>query len=105
MPGRPNWASSGGGSPTAFPADATGPGGTIIVQDKFCDGSNGIVASVYYLHFNEWKRTNVVSARGCGAERWGDIGAPLGTYLRFRVCKHLPDGTWKDCFDKYTTND
>lgn len=89
------------GSGFLFP----GPGGTVAAEDTFCDGSNGIVASVYYLHYNEWKRTDVVSARGCGAFRWDYISAPPESYLRFRVCKHLPDGTWKDCFDKYTTND
>lgn len=28
-----------------------------------------------------------------------------GAYVRFRTCKLLPDGTWKDCVDRFTYNE
>jgi hypothetical protein len=80
--------------------------GSITVKDTFCDGDNGIIAAVYYQNYNEWKRTDLVSVRGCGWENTNPTeNLPYGATVRFRTCKLLPDGTWKDCIDKYTTND
>ncbi|GAA2098736.1 hypothetical protein [Actinomadura alba] len=83
--------------------------GYISAYDAYCDGDNGIIGALYKQVSGSWQRTNLVSQRGCGQTNTTQIKPPptgpaYGAYVRFRVCKLLPDGTWKDCQDKYGYN-
>ena len=56
--------------------------GTIEIYDQFCDGNS--------------HNLNSVKAPPAGPSR--------GEQITFRVCKLLPDGTWKDCKSQSRTN-
>jgi hypothetical protein len=81
--------------------------GYMVVGDEYCDGDNGIIAALYVVRSGEWTRVNLVSVRGCNSTNRNDMKATVPSYreqVRFRVCKLLPDGTWKDCKDSYGNN-
>lgn len=86
-----------------------GGSGAIEVYDAYCDGDNGIIAGAYVWRNSSWERSGLVSVRGCGSTNYNDLAdnSPRPAYgeeVRFRVCKLLPDGTWKDCKDTYVQN-
>ncbi|MFC4054115.1 hypothetical protein ACFOY4_30860 [Actinomadura syzygii] len=76
-------------------------GGQITTHDQWCDGDNGIVAAVYRKNYNEWQRTALSQAVGCGSFDSRPGYLRQGDYFRLRVCKLLPDKTWKDCVDRF----
>lgn len=84
--------------------------GSITVYDTYCDGDNGIIAGLYVVRNGEWTRSGLVSVRGCGSSKSNGLihnssRPAYGEYVRFRVCKLTPGGTWKDCKDTFTFND
>jgi hypothetical protein len=83
---------------------------SITVYDTYCDGDNGIIADLYVVLNGEWTRSGLVSVRGCGSSKSNGLidNSPrpaYGEYVRFRVCKLTPGGTWKDCKDTFIFND
>lgn len=84
--------------------------GYLYVEDGYCDGSNGIIAGLYVYRSGRWVLVNVVSVRGCGSTNYIDVkrhldgGPRQNEEILFKVCKLLPDGTWKDCKDKTSYN-
>jgi hypothetical protein len=84
--------------------------GTIEVYDQFCDGSNGIIAALYD---SAGAQVNLVSVRWNCTQSEGynfnsvkapPAGPSRGERITFKVCKLLPDGTWKDCKSESKTN-
>jgi hypothetical protein len=77
--------------------------GWMQVHDSFCDGNNGIIAQLSKWEAGEWIQVNLVSIRGCDKTNSNDVtaisdgGPAYGQRVRFRVCKLLPNGDWKDC--------
>ncbi|TDC80870.1 hypothetical protein E1193_16430 [Micromonospora sp. KC606] len=85
--------------------------GKMWVHDSYCDGDNGIVAALYKWTGERWSGiVNVVSVRGCGktntisVKPYWEGGPEEGQGLWFRVCKLLPDGTWKGCEESFPVN-
>jgi hypothetical protein len=84
--------------------------GSITVYDTYCDGDNRIIAGLYVVWNGEWTRSGLVSVRGCRSSKSNGLihnssRPAYGEYVRFRVCKLTPGGTWKDCKDRFTFND
>ena len=81
--------------------------GYIYVYDNYCDGNNGIIAELLKWTGSTWSRIHLASVRGCGSSNTTHVkpssqGGPVpGQELLLRVCKLLPDGTWKDCLTNY----
>jgi hypothetical protein len=81
--------------------------GFIEVYDAFADGDNGIIMELSKMTGSEadpdWQRVNLVSVRGKGnvnrnsVKSEADGGPTYHQSVRIKVCKLLPDGTWKDC--------
>lgn len=84
--------------------------GYLYVEDHYCDGDNGIIAGLYVFRSGRWTVVNLVSVRGCGATNYNDVkryidgGPRQNEEVLLKVCKLLPDGTWKDCKDKTSYN-
>ncbi len=85
--------------------------GVMLVHDSYCDGDNGIIAALYKWTGEGWSGiVNVVSVRGCNTTNILSVkphsagGPAWGQALMFRVCKLLPDGTWKDCKETFPYN-
>ncbi|WP_067825506.1 hypothetical protein [Actinomadura kijaniata] len=83
--------------------------GSIEAYDAYCDGDNGVIAALYVIRDGQWTRSALASVRGCGSTNRNslDDNSPrpgYDEYVRLRVCKLLPDGTWKDCKDHFTYN-
>ena len=77
--------------------------GLITVHDDFCDGDNGIIASLWKNVGGTFVEVNKVSVRGCGQSNTNNIkshangGPAYGELVLLLVCKLLPNGDWKDC--------
>ncbi|MBN6039919.1 hypothetical protein [Amycolatopsis sp. 195334CR] len=85
--------------------------GTIEVYDQFCDGNNGIIAALYdstntQVNLVSVRFTNCaqVEAHNLNSVKAPPAGPSRGEQITFRVCKLLPDGTWKDCKSQSRTN-
>ncbi|GAA2449339.1 hypothetical protein GCM10010191_78660 [Actinomadura vinacea] len=79
-------------------------------MEKSVNRTASLGLALYEQVSGEWVRTNLVSMRGCGSSNTTQIkpagggGPDYGAYMRFRVCKLLPNGTWKDCRDTFGYN-
>jgi hypothetical protein len=79
--------------------------GRLEVQDMFADGGNGIIAALYESSPSGWRQVALLSERtnyapgviGLNHVKPAPEGPGRGQRIWFRVCKILPDGTWKDC--------